>query len=272
MQKVLLISGCKQSGKTSAMNYLVGHMLVTNKIMIGEPAVQRPISYFELDEKGDLYIDFPYLDENGEQKEELVKFDILREDADFVDMAENVIFPLINVYSFGNALKRSAAAFFGLSLDELNGTNEDKDKLSPIKWESINKLVKKKKADRVDETYLTNREFLEIWGTDICRTIDVNCWANCVFQDIATGGYPLCIVTDCRFKSEIEYARAINGLDVKVVRLKRRPFDSTATAEVDLLDYDGFDAVIDNTEMDQMQKGAALVELLQSWGWIPQWS
>mgnify|MGYP002132919275 CR=1 FL=1 len=48
MQKVLLISGRKQSGKTSAMNYLAGYLLTQAGLVING----HPISQFQLDEQG----------------------------------------------------------------------------------------------------------------------------------------------------------------------------------------------------------------------------
>ncbi len=73
------------------------------------------------------------------------------------------------------------------------------------------------------------------------REIDENVWLknalNCPKCD-------LILISDLRFTNEADYIRANNGLVVKI----NRPGVAVGTdqAEVDLLDYDNWDAVIDN--------------------------
>jgi hypothetical protein len=279
-QKVLLISGCKQSGKSSAMNYLAGYLLKSNGMSVNN----RPMSMFQLNDKGGLEID--YYSKNpstGEEVVEWAELDITRKDGRFVEMASQVIYPIIKVNSFADHLKEVAIVLFKLKRDEVYGTDEQKNNFCNIRWEDVYKLLpdkkpkkarkKKDEEDPVEQQeerpeFLTNRQFLEILGTDIFRALYDNCWIDATFSNIIEEEWPFVVVTDCRFRNELEFGRQINGLEVKCVRLTRNPFNGTHAAETDFNGYDNFDAVIDNVNMTQEEKGAKLVEILQSWGWI----
>ncbi len=74
-QKILVISGCKQAGKDSAMNYVAGYLLKQAGIT----------NYFELDEKGHLLVECDIENpETGQLERELGRLDLTRMDADYV--------------------------------------------------------------------------------------------------------------------------------------------------------------------------------------------
>lgn len=270
-QKILLISGCKQSGKSSAMNYLTGYLLQQTGL----------ITKYSLDDNGNLLIPHVFTDpETGAGVEEWGLLDTTRKDEEYCRAACTKIWPHIKPYHFADNLKEVAVVVFGLKREEINGTDEDKNKPSPIKWEDIYKLLphlkpKKKKAKKGEEEvveeeivraeYATNREFMEVWGTDIARTLYNECWIQCCMNQIVLEDWPMAVVPDCRFKDEVIYCKELGA---KTVRLTRNPFKGKHSAETDLLDFDGFDAVIDNDDMTQEQKGQQLVRILQEWGWI----
>lgn len=271
-QRILLISGCKQSGKSSAMNYLTGYLLQQAGV----------ITKFSLDEGGNLLVPQKVTDpETGSVVEEWGRLDLTRKDPEYGNAAAQQVWPLIKPYHFADNLKEVAVVVFGLNREQINGTDEDKNKLSPIKWENIYKLLphlkpKKKKVKKGEEEeviedevvrgeYATNREFMEVWGTDIARALYNECWIQGCMNQIVAEDWPLAVVPDCRFKDEVVYCRELGA---KVVRLTRNPFKGKHSAETNLLDYDGFDAVINNEDMTQEQKGQQLVRILQEWGWI----
>ncbi len=255
-QKILVISGCKQSGKDSAMNYVAGYLLKQAGI----------ISHFELDDKGNLLINYEVQNpETGELSEELGLLDMARMDPEFVRGASKKIWPTIKPYRFADTLKEVCVAVFQLNRADLYGTDADKDKISHIKWADVHKLFNTPVAKQKNKgEFLTNRQCLEVIGTDICRVIYNRCWIESCYNRILQEDWPFSVVTDCRFPDEVEYSKELGA---KVVRLTRRPLKSTHKAETSLLTYEGFDAVIDNSEMTQEEKGQQLVVLLQSWGW-----
>ena len=277
-QKILLISGKKQSGKDSAANYLAGHLLKKYGI----------IQYFELDEEGKLLIDIEVDDPvNGGKVKELGLLDLNRRDMDCVKWFSTQIWPLIKIDHFGDTLKDVVCVVFNLDREKLWGSDADKNELTHIKWSDIYKICpqhipkvkeedsqteetsksKKKRvvAQTATEEFLTYRQVLEVFGTDICRTIYSECWIQSLFKNVVLQNYPFVVVPDCRNPDEVEYARAMGA---KVVRLTRNPHDSKTNIETALDDYTDFDFVIDNQNMTQEQKGVELVKWLQELGWI----
>lgn len=278
MQKVLLISGRKQSGKTSAMNYLAGYLLTQAGLVING----HPISQFQLDEQGRLEVDYHFTNPNtGEVEGEWARFDICNQDVNFLEQAQQSVFPIIRSHSFADLLKEVCAVVFGLNKEELYGTDEQKNQLCGVKWESMYKILphlkpKKKtkkelaegQEDEVRNEYMTNREFMQYFGSDICRELFSDCWSQAFYNRVIGEGFSLTVNTDCRFRSEFEYGKEIDNIEVKCIRLTRNPFNSNHSSEVDFDGYEHFDAIIDNENMTQKQKGLALVTILRNWGWI----
>lgn len=271
MQKILLISGCKQSGKSSAANYLAGYLLHQSGLSING----TPVSMFQLNEKGALEFDSYFVNPTTKEKEgEWAEVDVSRKDPEFTQVAEQLIWPVIKLESFAEAIKEICVYVFALKREEVYGDEEQKNRLSGIKWENVYKLLPglkptegkgKKKAEPPE--FLTNREVMQVFGTDICRALYNECWIQSLFTRVLGEDYPFVVISDCRYKDEIEFARQL-GVDVKVVRLTRNPYKDQHSGETELIGYEGFDFVIDNENISQEEKGLALVNYLRSIGWI----
>ena len=259
-QKILLISGKKQSGKDSAANFLTGYLLRRAGI----------IELFELDEFGNLLIDIEVQDpQTGNKVKELGLLDLNRKDIEYAKYANKNIWPIVKPEHFGDILKEVTMILFGLEREKLWGTDNNKNELTHIKWVDIYKLCPEIESKRLEEgksgIYLTYREMLEVFGTDICRIIYNECWVQALFRNVIMQGYPFIVIADCRFPHEIEYAKSLGA---KVVRLTRNPKGGSHFAETALDDYVGFDHIIDNTDMTQEEKGVELINYLRSIGWI----
>lgn len=258
-QKILLISGRKQSGKDSTANYLAGYLLKKHGY----------INYYELDEDGKLLINYKFLDpDTGKEVEELASLDLERKDIEYAQHASQQIWPIIKHEKFGNLLKDILITIFGCNRQEIYGNDDDKNKLSPVKWQNVYKLLPNLKSNNKKEKlaeFLTNRELMEIFGTDICRTIFNLCWVEPLFRQITEQGYPFVVVSDCRNEDEIDYARQVGA---KVVRLTRNPHGGTHQIETALDNYTNFDLVIDNKNMTKEQQGVELINWLLSIGWL----
>jgi hypothetical protein len=259
-QKILLISGKKQSGKDSAANYLTGYLLKKNGI----------IKKYSLDEEGKLLIDIQV--ENPETQqivEEWGLLDLNRRDIDYSKYADKNIWPIIKPEHFGDILKEVVMVLFGLERENIWGSNEDKNKLTHVKWKDVYKLCPNIELEHLEENredeFLTHRELLEVFGTDICRILYNDCWVQALFKNIVFQGYPFVVIADCRFPHEIEYAKSLGA---KTVRLTRNILNGKHLAETALDNYTGFDYVIDNQNMTQEEKGIELIKYLQGEGWI----
>lgn len=79
------------------------------------------------------------------------------------------------------------------------------------------------------------------------RSVDGFYWNNRTAKEIKASGAELVVITDLRFKTEVEFLRKTYGKDLLVVRVSRfATVDSNDPSERDLDNYPGFDAIITN--------------------------
>ena len=248
-QKILGISGAKQSGKTTSTNFIHGYQLRFYDV----------VSKFLMNDQGDLLINVIASNEKGEEEEGVGVLDVFRTDEDFVDYASQMIWPYVKAFSFADPLKLLSIHLFGLTPQQCYGTDEDKNTKVDIQWKNI--PGKSKSAKKI-----TAREFLQFFGTDICRKIKPDVWTSSCISRIHSSNTELAVVSDCRFPNEVD---AIKNAGGKVVRLTRSPHKDEHESETALDNgYNGYDIVIDNAKMSIDETNMALLNALKSWGWL----
>ena len=112
---------------------------------------------------------------------------------------------------------------------------------------------------------MTAREFLQFFGTEICRKIHEDVWADRLIKDIEIDSSLLAIVDDVRFENEVEAIQAAGG---KVVRLTRSWDSDDHSSETNLDSYDNFDGTIDNKNLSTNETNQEIVRLLEEWDWL----
>ena len=112
---------------------------------------------------------------------------------------------------------------------------------------------------------MTAREFLQFFGTEVCRNIYNDIWAERLIKDIELESSLLAVVDDVRFSNEVECIQNAGG---KVVRLTRQPHSDSHASETELDSYEDFDAVIDNQNMNINETNQEIIKLLEEWGWL----
>ena len=85
---------------------------------------------------------------------------------------------------------------------------------------SQKKEVKAKIANENNSPYMTAREFLQTFGTEVCRKIYNDCWVDSCFRRIISEQPGIAVITDARFPNEIEAAIKYGAT---VVRFTRGP-------------------------------------------------
>jgi hypothetical protein len=154
------------------------------------------------------------------------------------------------VFSFADPLKEFLMNIFGLTKEQCYGSDADKNTNSVVKWkdlplpqEEIAKLfITLKKMPDISSTisvadqleFLTARELMQIFGSDICRRMYNDCWARATRINVLTKGTDYNFICDARFPNEIEWFK---DLDPLVLRLNRNPFDDKHKSEIALNDY-----------------------------------
>lgn len=249
MTKILGFSGAKQSGKTTCCKFIHGYQLRLNDV----------IKKFFMDEDGSLLIDAIQMDEHGKEIEGLGVLDIERIDEEFLQYASQAIWPHVRSFSFADPLKIIAVNLFGLEDAQCYGNDEDKNSLTKIKWEDTAGVIG-------DSEFMTAREFLQYFGTDICRRIKPDIWTKSCLDRILSSGTEFAIVPDVRFPNEVEAIQKVGG---RVIRLTRKPFEDSHSSEISLDEKDAmFDHVLDNIEKGIHETNTALMEVLKEWGWL----
>lgn len=249
MTNILAFAGKKQAGKNTLCNFLHGYHLKSFNIIDG----------FEITDKGKLIIDTLVTDEKGETKQGKGFIDVERTDIEFAIWAANNMWPFVKHYAFASALKDIAMGLFNIPRENLFGTDEQKNAISPYKWEDMPTKVKGKSGP------MTYREFMQYFGTNICRKIYPEIWTSRVLADIKAEESLYAIISDARFPNEIEAVKAVGG---KVIKLTGGLTGDEHDSEVALDGYDNYDAIIDTANETIHESCQNLIETLDDWGWL----
>ena len=282
--RILAFAGRKQSGKNCAFNYILGFQMVKLGIVRGS---------FAISDKGQLWISDLFGDEDHRGV-----FDVERTNQEMVDFKEEYIYPYVKNYSFADGLKRGLCMdILGLSFSSVYGTDEEKNRDTHLNWEDMPGVISEKgvwdllntrevKA-RMGKTNLdkvkshiqyhpagpmSGREVMQYVGTDICRTMYGDVWADSCIRKITKEGSLFAVITDCRFPNEVEAIQKVGG---KVVRLTRGMESkdnhySEIALDPDNFDWNKFDAILDNAgpEGSIPKQNTMILQMLQQWGWV----
>ena len=144
----------------------------------------------------------------------------------------------VTVTAFAEPLKRMCIDILGLDEALVYGSNEDKDTLTHIGWDTFPQSIREKYSLKTEthhpDTYLdhlksrtvkiprsgamTVREVLQVVGTDIFREMFFDTvWADAPFRKPYKDA-DVVILTDCRFPNEKDATEGNGGV---VIRLER---------------------------------------------------
>ncbi len=164
-------------------------------------------------------------------------------------------------YPFAGVLKEHCMRLFRLTRAQCYGTEEEKNSLTTVQWDSL--PFRRPRALRKHQEYLTAREVLQIYGTEIVRSMNPEAWVDATLAQIQEAVLDIALIPDVRFPNEARAIRAVGG---KLVRLTRQPYpDDGHASENALDDYTRFDAVIDNRAMSLSDQKASIRALVDSW-------
>ena len=236
MSRILGISGKKQSGKNTAANYIAGSIL--KKLDM--------VQDFGITKDGELSV----LTSSQDGTTNWGVFDINRKDDHFVEYAHHHMWPYVKMYSFADNLKSMCVEFFGLTPDQVYGTDEQKNTETHIRWKDMpfipeSRWVVNAGATRGDN--MTAREFMQYFGTNVMRQMYGPIWVDHTINSILSERSELAIVPDVRFPNEV---KAIQDAGGKVIRLTRNTRKDNHASECGLdkenFDWNNFDCIIEN--------------------------
>ena len=246
MTQIIAMSGEKQSGKDTACNYITMLKLVENGV-----SAHAIINSFGKIEVSDIFGEkignggtFP-IDHSSVNKELL-----------FNDQVS-----FCKTYSFADILKKFMIDAFGIDKDDVYGHDVGKNKKTKYKWSDMPGVITtkslhkdlppevKRKVYFHQEGYMTIRDFMQWFGTDICRYIYADIWVDAVIKKIQTDAPKIALISDCRFDNEITKIQSYNGYVIGFTRkidyanIKKKHASEQINLEL-------CDTIIDNQDLD----------------------
>lgn len=279
MTHIIAFAGKKQSGKSTASNFLHGHEMMRN-----DPSGKFT---FRINDKGQLIVR-TFSEIEGKEVFDEGVLDVNQKSYQFIRYAEHNIWPFVKNYSFAETLKDICVEVLGLGWEQCHGTDEQKMTLTDYRWEEMPGVISDKNLisgltsdevrgrlgpyyERLENGFvfhepgqMTAREVMQYVGTDVFRKMYNNVWVDCCINQIKNEDTGIGVISDCRFLNEVEAVKAAGG---KVIKFTRN-FDSGDghASENDLNNYDGFDAVIDNVDMSIDEQNQRVLSQLVFWG------
>jgi len=250
--KVIAFAGGKGCGKTTSMNFLHGYQMRAHRI----------IENFGVSNRGQLIIKTDVETESGKIEVSDTYMDINRKDVEFIEWAMYNMWPFVKKYSFADPLKEMAVGLFGLKNEQVYGSLEHKKQVVPhLRWENMPGVM--------NEGPMTVRDFLQYFGTDVCRKIHPNIWVDRCIEDIRLEQPLLAVIDDCRFPNEVDAIQEIGG---KVIGLTRSTegVDHHSSEQEIKKSWDKIDHVIDNQDMTIHETCAAIIEAIEGFGWLQE--
>ena len=114
--------------------------------------------------------------------------------------------------SFAGKLKKLCAMLFDLDLGLLDGTDDQKNSLTHLRWSDWELTVE----DPHHPEYLTHREVLQVVGTQVFRSKYQNIWVHTLFSGLEDGCQY--VIPDARFDNEADAITESGGFVIKVER------------------------------------------------------
>jgi hypothetical protein len=266
MTKILGLSGKKQAGKNCSANYLFGSIAVDVGFLVGR----------DITAKGELVGAMVVPDADGNEQQIGGIIDPMSRDPRMQDVYAQFLWQFVKFYSFADPLKEFCIDVLGLKEEQCYGTNEEKDTKTHLSWDDM--PVSRYVAEGYDHEFkdhinsrrgfMTGREIMQYFGTDICRQMYDTIWVDATLRRIEAEQVGLALIPDVRFPNEVIGIQEAGG---KVIRFLRAPFagedEHESETALDDFDLDKFDAVIDNREMTIPEQNKAVVEAMQEWDW-----
>ena len=230
---IIGISGRKQSGKNTVANIINGEILKERNL----------IDDYKINDQGQLVIKT----RDANQVEGWGVLDVTRKDEAFSEYADTQIWPYVKIYHFADYLKSICINLFGLSYQNVYGTDDDKNTDTDFKWSQM-PTNKRKKGK------LTVRDFLQYFGTELVRKIKNDAWVSSTLDIIKNEGSELALIPDVRFPNEVLAIKEQGGI---VIRLTRDVFtdkhECESSLDQDSFDWDNFNHVIEWIVLEKLQ-------------------
>lgn len=263
--KIVAVSGRKQSGKSSLCAIIQAKLAESDYRRFADNQNLR---------KEPCEISLPYKVACQNTDGTILWYHVYNHSEDSVyDDTSRKVEPLnVNIeskiYSFADVLKEICVSVLGLTTEQCYGTDDQKNSLTKLRWESLpeyvrwingsgvlkgynNTLEKQKVTENqyyhykfveqyepvgVKSGLMTGREVMQVFGTDVMRKMFHNdVWVHATINKIENEYPKVALIADMRFRTEFE---ALYAEGAYVIRLERKITEDNHSSEID---FDGFD-------------------------------
>jgi len=251
MTKIIMLCGEKQSGKSSAGEFIYNSYMTNNNFP------------FEIKDQRIEITEYIQGEFTVESKKRLVAI----YSNDVVDRF--LLKPALEkckIYNFADSLKSSVSELFGVSLDLLYGSDDDKGLPTHITWSAFSNflndvnLKRKIKELNLYDVTLTIRELMQYFAT-ICRKLDPNCFANGCLSRIKRDKPEVAIICDCRFVNELDVFENEDIIPIRLIKANKEEHESE---QLHLIDQNKFKLIIDTSITTKDQKNQLIYGYLNA--------
>lgn len=202
-------------------------------------------------------------------------------------------------FSFADELKEFCINVLGLRKEQCYGNEEDKNTLTNYSWEIAPSFLRwkfderntklildltlksKMTSDDLKHYYyrqvslesgfhktglMTAREIMKIFGTDLIRDTFGNIWAESTIRRISRYNFPVSLITDNRFPSEVSTVlREPKGFVIRLTRYIHTDDIHDSEIALDNFNWDKNRCfVLDNSSMTEEQQNTSLIPIINS--------
>ncbi len=190
----------------------------------------------------------------------------------------------VKLYSFADPLKQFCIDTLGLTFSQCYGSDAEKNELTHCRSSSLSPHgITECASPSYHETEegvrlgyclglnisprdLTAREVLQIFGTEMVRSLWQDAWSFATYKKIQDEGYALAIITDGRFPNEILMGKEHGA---KLIKLLRNPYGNTdqhvSETALDYFDNSVFDIVLENNNMTIEHQNEFFEPYMEKW-------
>lgn len=113
--------------------------------------------------------------------------------------------------AFADRVKDAIHIIFGVNREWLFGSDQDKQRITHVRWED---LVDVDRPNKDNADFLSVRELLQIFATEVCRSKCPSIW----YRYLPIPADERIVISDLRFENEALFLKEKNAVMVKVRR------------------------------------------------------
>lgn len=170
-------------------------------------------------------------------------------------------------FEMAEELKRFIVDVMDVNERLIYGSDAEKNQLTQYKWKDLphfNELIKDWTSGVTPfpkNDFMTGRELMQQFGTNICRRMNPTIWAKSAAKKMKKDTCDFKFCCDVRFPDEVDAIHGVGGIVVRFTKIKDSSDQHPSETQLDhnVFNWKKFDLIIDNQHMDINEKNAALL-------------